>query len=52
MGNTHHFEDGIEAGLKFFEDDPLVARPGIHFNYSTQGYTLVGCVIEGASGEK
>ena len=51
VGNTHHFENGIEAGLKFFADDPLVAQPGMHFNYSTQGYTLVGCVIEGASGE-
>ncbi|MGA2713413.1 MAG: serine hydrolase [Bryobacteraceae bacterium] len=52
VGNTRHFENGIEAGLKFFADDPLVAQPGTHFNYSTQGYILVGCAIEGASGEK
>ena len=52
VGNTHHFQNGIEAGLKFFANDPLVAQPGTHFNYSTQGYTLVGCAIEGASGEK
>jgi len=52
VGNTRHFENGIEAGLMFFANDPLVARPGTHFNYSTQGYTLVGCAIEGASGEK
>lgn len=52
VGNTRHFENGIEAGLKFFKGDPLVAQPGTHFNYSTQGYTLVGCVIEGVSGEK
>jgi CubicO group peptidase (beta-lactamase class C family) len=52
VGNTRHFENGIEAGLKFFADDPLVARPGAHFSYSTQGYTLIGCAIEGASGEK
>src|SRR5271168_2247687 len=51
-GNTKHFDSGIEAGLKFFENDPLVAQPGTHFHYSTQGYTLVGCAIEGASGEK
>ncbi len=50
--NTEHFDNGIEAGLKFFENDPLVAQPGTHFHYSTQGYTLVGCAIEGASGEK
>lgn len=52
IGNTHHFENGIEGGLKFFADDPLVAQPGTHFNYSTQGYTLIGCVIEGASGTR
>src|SRR5262245_33051003 len=52
VGNTHHFENGIEGGLKFFAKDPLVAQPGTHFNYSTQGYTLVGCAIEGASGRK
>ena len=52
VGNTHHFEDGISSGLKFFAGDPLVAQPGTHFNYSTQGYTLVGCAIEGASGQK
>jgi serine beta-lactamase-like protein LACTB, mitochondrial len=52
VGNTRHFEDGIDGGLKFFANDPLVAPPGTHFTYSTQGYTLVGCAIEGASGKK
>jgi serine beta-lactamase-like protein LACTB, mitochondrial len=52
VGNTRHFQDGIDGGLKFFADDPLVGPPGTHFNYSTQGYTLVGCAIEGASGRK
>src|SRR5271165_4121263 len=52
VGNTKHFDDPIQAGLNFFKDDPLVAQPGTSFHYSTQGYTLVGCVIEGASGAK
>lgn len=52
MNNTKHFDDPIQAGLDFFKNDPLVEEPGKHFHYSTQGYTLVGCVIEGASGEK
>lgn len=52
VGNTKHFDDPIQAGLNFFKDDPLVAQPGTSFHYSTQGYTLVGCVIEGASGIK
>jgi serine beta-lactamase-like protein LACTB, mitochondrial len=51
-GNTKHFDDPISAGLKFFANDPLVAKPGTKFSYSTQGFTLVGCVIEGASGQK
>lgn len=52
VGNTKHFDNPIQAGLDFFKDDPLVAQPGSHFHYSTQGYTLVGCVMEGASGVK
>ena len=52
VGNTKHFDDGITAGLKFFANDPLVAKPGTKFSYSTQGFTVAGCAIEGASGEK
>ncbi len=52
IGNTKHFDDPIQAGLDFFKNDPLVSDPGKQFHYSTQGYTLVGCVIEGASGTK
>ena len=51
-GNTKHFDDPIQAGLNFFKNDALVADPGTQFHYSTQGYTLVGCIIEGASGDK
>jgi serine beta-lactamase-like protein LACTB len=52
IGNTKHFDDPIQAGLDFFKNDPLVSDPGKQFHYSTQGYTVVGCVIEGASGTK
>jgi CubicO group peptidase (beta-lactamase class C family) len=52
LANTKHFEDPIAAGLKFFADEPLLFQPGTKFNYSTHGYTLAGCVIEGASKEK
>jgi serine beta-lactamase-like protein LACTB, mitochondrial len=51
IGNTKHFES-VADGIKFFANDPLVAKPGTKFNYSTMGYTLVGCSIEGAAGEK
>ena len=39
-------------GLDVFKDDPLMAEPGTRFNYTTHGYTLVGCVVEAASGER
>ncbi len=50
--STKHFDDPIAAGLNFFKDDPLVAKPGTKLSYSNYGYVLIGCVIEGASGEK
>jgi CubicO group peptidase (beta-lactamase class C family) len=50
--NTKHFDDPITGGIQFFESDPLVDKPGTKFHYSTQGFTLVGCAIEGASGRK
>jgi serine beta-lactamase-like protein LACTB len=52
VGNIKHFDDPIQAGLKFFENDQLVSQPGTQFHYSTQGFTVVGCVMEGASGAK
>jgi serine beta-lactamase-like protein LACTB len=52
VGNTKHFDNPIQAGLNFFEKDALVSPPGTHFHYSTQGYTLAGCVMEGAAGVK
>ena len=60
--NADHFHDipidsarhftSIEESLTLFEDDPLAAPPGTKFVYSTYGYTVVGCVLEGASGQK
>ncbi len=52
VGNTKHFDNPIQGGLDFFKNDALLSEPGKQFHYSTQGYTLVGCVIEGASGTK
>jgi serine beta-lactamase-like protein LACTB, mitochondrial len=51
IANTRHFSDPIDGGLSFFAADSLVAPPGTRFNYTTHGYTVVGCVIQGASGE-
>jgi len=52
IGNTKHFDDPIQGGLDFFRNDALLSEPGAHFHYSTQGYTVVGCVIEGATKTK
>jgi serine beta-lactamase-like protein LACTB len=51
FGNTKHCWNPIQDGLAFFKNDPLVAKPGTEFLYSSQGFNLVGCAIEGASGE-
>jgi serine beta-lactamase-like protein LACTB, mitochondrial len=48
---ARHFSNMQEA-LQVFANDPLVAKPGTKFNYSTYGYTVVGCVLEGAASEK
>ena len=52
VGNTRYFENPIQGGLDFFKNDSLLSEPGKQFHYSTHGYTLVGCVIEGASTTK
>jgi CubicO group peptidase (beta-lactamase class C family) len=49
--SARHFATTEEA-LTIFENDPLVAKPGTKFNYSTYGYTLVGCALEGAAAQK
>jgi len=51
-GNTRHFTDTVQGGLEFFKNDPLMYKPGTDFRYTSEGFTLLGCAIEGASGEK
>ena len=47
---TTHF-DSVASGLAVFKDDPLIAEPGTQYHYSSFGYNLLGCVVEGASGQ-
>ena len=47
-GTEHFFT--LTDSLKIFKDDPLLSQPGTKFNYTTYGYSLLGCAIEGASG--
>jgi len=46
-GTEHFFT--ITDSLRTFKDDPLQHEPGTKFLYSTFGYTLLGCVVEGAA---
>ncbi|MEM7296903.1 MAG: serine hydrolase, partial [Bacteroidota bacterium] len=45
-----HYSNANEA-LAEFKNDSLVAKPGTLFNYSSFGYTLLGAVIEGVTGQ-
>ena len=49
--SARHFSS-MQESLQLFANDPLVAKPGTKFNYSTYGYTVVGCVLEGVTSEK
>jgi CubicO group peptidase (beta-lactamase class C family) len=44
--------DSIQAGLKIFEDDPLLFKPGEAFSYSSYGFNLISVVMESASQQK
>jgi serine beta-lactamase-like protein LACTB, mitochondrial len=46
-GTIHY--SGVTEALAPFKDDPLLFQPGTKFSYSTYGYGVVGCVVEGAA---
>ncbi len=49
--NTRHYK-GMADGFALFAGDPLLFTPGSAYSYSTYGYTVIGCAIEGASGTR
>lgn len=49
--SARHFAS-MEESLQIFAGGPLVSKPGTAFHYSTYGYTVLGCVLEGAASEK
>ncbi len=51
VNSTRHYAD-IISSLGIFKDNPLLFEPGTQWSYSTYGYSVLGCAIEGASGEK
>lgn len=46
---TRHYTSTVES-LTIFRQEPLLHEPGTKYNYTTYGYTVLGCAIEGASG--
>jgi serine beta-lactamase-like protein LACTB len=49
VGSTRHFNSVVE-GLDMFKNDPLLFEPGTKYSYTTHGYAVLGCAVEGASG--
>lgn len=39
----------VVSTLDLFKNDPLVFQPGTHFLYTSLGYRVLGCVMEGAA---
>lgn len=48
-GSTRHYKSVVE-GLEMFKDDPLLFEPGTKYSYTTHGFAVLGCAVEGASG--
>ncbi len=48
--STKHYAHVSDA-FEMFANDPLLFEPGTKMEYTTFGYDVVGCVVEGASGE-
>lgn len=46
--NSRHFAS-IGDAVKHFGDEPLLFEPGSKMQYTTYGYVVVGCAIEGAT---
>ncbi len=49
--STKHYAS-MSDGFAIFANDQLLFEPGTKYSYSTYGFTVLGCVIEGASGQK
>lgn len=46
--NTRHYEH-VSDSLDLIKDDPLKQQPGEDMLYTTWGYVVLGCVLEGAT---
>ena len=49
FNSTRHYNNVVE-GLEMFKNDPLLFEPGTKYSYTTHGFAVLGCAVEGASG--
>jgi len=49
LNSRRHYTSMVDS-LDFFKSDPLDLEPGTKFHYSTFGFSILGCEVEGASG--
>jgi serine beta-lactamase-like protein LACTB len=47
--STVHYKDVADA-LEPFRNDPLLFEPGTKWSYSTYGFDVLGCAMQGAAG--
>lgn len=50
--NSTRLYASVAEGLSMFKDEPLLQEPGTKYTYTTHGYSVLGCVVEGASGQR
>ncbi len=50
LGLYRRFTDR-KMPLEGFKNDPLLFQPGTDWSYSSHGFRLIGCILEGASGK-
>ncbi|WP_199608920.1 serine hydrolase domain-containing protein [Flocculibacter collagenilyticus] len=50
--SQHTRYEGVTQPLDLFKDDLLIFQPGTDWSYTSFGYRVLACVMEGASGKK
>jgi serine beta-lactamase-like protein LACTB len=50
--DSTRFYPTVTDGLAMFKDDPLLHEPGAKYTYTTHGYSVLGCAVEGVSKRK
>jgi len=50
MDSTHHYAK-LTDGFAIFANDPLLFEPRTNYQYSTYGYSVIGCALEGVTGK-